>query len=161
MWWRLKRSAFEKQKGAANKRALRKIVDSGPPPGILAYAGGEPVGWCAVGPRDTYPVLENSRILKRVDATPVWSVVCLFVRKDWRRKGVTVRLLEAAAEFARKNGATLIEGYPVEPKKPDMPAAFAWTGLASGFRKAGFVEVARRSPTRPVMRRILARPTTA
>jgi len=161
MWWRLKRSVFEKQKGAANKRALRKIVDSGAPPGILAYANGEPVGWCAVGPRETYPVLENSRILKRVDGEPVWSVVCLFVRKDWRRKGVTVQLLEAAAEFARKNGATLIEGYPVEPNKPDIPGAFAWTGLASGFRKAGFTEVARRSPTRPVMRRKLARPSTA
>ena len=152
MWWRLKHSQFEKQKGEENKRALKRIVDSGEVPGLLAYADGHPVGWCSVAPREAFPRLGRSRILKRVDDRPVWSAVCFFVDKQFRRKGVAVRLLEAAVEHAKKHGAMVVGGYPVEPRKASTPDAFAFTGLASAFRKAGFVEVLRRSDTRPIMR---------
>jgi GNAT superfamily N-acetyltransferase len=152
MWWRLTRSVFEKQKGEKNKRAMKKIVDSGQAPGIIAYANGQPVAWCAVAPREQYPVLERSRTLKRVDEVPVWSVVCLFVARPFRRQGVTVKLLKAAVKYAQNHGAKIVEGYPVEPKKDRMPDVFAWTGFVSAFRKAGFVEVLRRSETRPIMR---------
>ena len=152
LWWRLKHSQFEKQKGEENKRALKRIVDSGEVPGLLAYADGHPVGWCSVAPREAFPRLGRSRILKRVDDRPVWSAVCFFVDKQFRRKGVAVRLLEAAVEHAKKHGAKVVEGYPVEPRKASTPDAFAFTGLASAFRKAGFVEVLRRSDTRPIMR---------
>lgn len=152
MWWRLQRSQFDRQKGQGNKKALKKIVDAGEVPGIIAYANGQPVAWCSLAPRENYPVLERSRTLKRVDEEPVWSVVCFFVAKPFRRKGITVRLLRAAMEYAKKHGARIVEGYPVEPKKSRMPDAFAWTGMASAFRKAGFAEVLRRSETRPIMR---------
>ena len=152
MWWRLKHSHFERQKGEENKRGLKRIADSGQIPGLLAYADGEPVGWCSVAPREAYPRLGRSRILKRVDNQPVWSVVCFFVDKRFRRRGVTVKLLGAAVEHAEKHGAKIIEGYPVEPRKGSTPDPFAFTGLVSAFRKAGFVEVLRRSDTRPIMR---------
>lgn len=152
MCWRLKRSQFEKQKGAGNKKALKKIVAAGEVPGLLAYAGREPVGWCSVAPREAFPVLENSRILKRVDDQPVWSASCFFVARPYRRQGLSVKLLRAAVAYAKKKGARMVEGYPVEPKKSPMPDVFAWTGLASAFRRAGFKEVLRRSPTRPIMR---------
>lgn len=140
MWWRLKWSQFEKQKGAGNKKALKKIVKSGEAPGLLAYAGGGPVGWCSIAPRESYPRLERSRILKKVDDQP------------YRRQGLSVKLLRAAVAYAKKKGARMVEGYPVEPKRSPMPDVFAWTGLASAFRRAGFKEVLRRSPTRPIMR---------
>jgi GNAT superfamily N-acetyltransferase len=152
-FWRQPRSAFNKNKGAGNRRIMLRLVNDGPPPGILGYFGGEPIGWCAVAPRAEYSALERSRILKPVDDTPVWSVSCLFVRKDQRKKGRSVELLLAAVEYVRRQGGTVVEGYPVEPKQESMPAAFAWTGLASAFRAAGFREVARRSATRPMMRR--------
>ncbi len=152
MCWRLKRSQFEKQKGAGNKKALKKIVAAGEVPGLLAYAGREPVGWCSVAPREAFPVLENSRILKRVDDQPVWSASCFFVARPYRRQGLSVKLLRAAVAYAKKKGARMVEGYPVEPKKSPMPDVFAWTGLADAFRRAGFKEVLRRSPTRPIMR---------
>jgi GNAT superfamily N-acetyltransferase len=152
MWWRLKRSQFVKQKGEENRRALRQIIEAGEVPGLLAYADGRPIGWCAVAPRQSYAVLERSRILKRVDDAPVWSVVCFFVSKTFRGKGLTTALLRAAVEYATQHGAGIVEGYPVEPKKTRMPDVFAYTGLASAYRKAGFVEVARRSETRPIMR---------
>jgi GNAT superfamily N-acetyltransferase len=152
MWWRLKRSEFEKRKGAGNKRAMKAIVRKGDVPGIIAYAGKQPVGWCAVAPRENYGTLERSRILKPVDDHPVWSVVCFFVEKAHRGTGVSVELLRAAVAHAKRHGARIVEGYPVEPKQDRMPDAFAWFGLASAFERAGFEEVARRSPTRPIMR---------
>lgn len=153
MLWRLTRSRFEDQKGEGNRREMKKIVTAGKLPGILAYAGDEPVGWCAIAPRDQYPALERSRILKKVDDQPVWSVTCLFVAKPYRRRGVSVRLLEAAVDYARGRGARIVEGYPLEPRNSAMPDVFAWTGIASAFRAAGFTEVLRRSETRPIMRR--------
>jgi len=152
MYWRVPRKQFEAQKGAGNRRALRKLVREGPPPGLLAYAGREPVGWCAIARREEFPVLDRSRVLARVDDAPVWSLACLYIARGWRRRGVSQALLRGAVEFARRRGARLVEGYPIDPKKKNMPDVFAWTGLVSGFTRAGFREVARRSPTRPIVR---------
>ncbi|OGC85109.1 MAG: hypothetical protein A2W07_00845 [candidate division Zixibacteria bacterium RBG_16_43_9] len=152
MFWRLSRADWEKQGGEKNRKALKKIIDSGEIPGILAYAGGKPVGWCSIAPRERFVRLENSRVLKRVDEKSAWSVVCFFVTKTARKKGVTVELLKSAIGYAKKKGAKIVEGYPVEPKKGKMPDVFAYTGLASAFRQAGFKEVLRRSETRPIMR---------
>ncbi len=153
MWWRLRRSEFIRAKGARNRKAFRRIVDSGEVPGLLAYVDGEPAGWCALGPREAYPVLERSRVLARLDARPVWSIVCFFIARAHRGRGLSVRLLEAAASHAARRGARIVEGYPVEPRLGRMPDAFAWTGLAATFRRAGFREAARRSPTRPIFRK--------
>lgn len=136
---------------------MKKLVEAGEVPGLLAYADDQPVGWCAVAPREAYPVLENSRTLRRVDDKPVWSVVCFFVARRFRGKGVARELLRAAVDYGKRKGAKIVEGYPVEPKKERMPDVFAWTGFASVFRKIGFVEVARRSPTRPMMRYFVGR----
>jgi len=153
MLWRLTRRQFEQQKGQGNKLAMQAIVNSGHVPGILAYHAGQAVGWCAVAPRASYPALARSRILKPVDDRPCWSVACLFIQRSWRKKGVATQLIQAAAAYARSQGATLLEGYPVEPQSErDIPAAFAWTGIPNAFHRAGFKETARRSPTRPIMR---------
>lgn len=152
MWWRLKRSEFDRQKGAGNKRAMKALVASGEVPGLLAYAGQEPIAWCAVAPREHYPSLDRSRILQRIDETPVWSVVCFFVKKSHRNRGISIRLLQAAIAYVRQQGGQIVEGYPVEPQTDTLPTVFAWTGLSSAFKQAGFSECARRSATRPLMR---------
>lgn len=153
MLWRLSRKQFEAQKGELNKQAMKAIVDSGEIPGILAYDGEKAVGWCAIAPRSTYPALSRSRILQPVDDRPCWSVACLFVEKAYRKKGVSSKLLLAATDYAKAEGAIVVEGYPVEPKSDkNIPPAFAWTGIPKAFIRAGFKEVARRSPTRPIMR---------
>jgi GNAT superfamily N-acetyltransferase len=156
MWWRLKRSEFVKQKGEGNRKAMKHIVGSGEIPGILAYEDNKAIGWCSVGPREVFKTLERSRILKPVDSQAVWSVVCFFVAKPLRRKGLTVRLLEAAIEYVEKQGGKIVEGYPSEPNR-DLPDAFVYTGLTSAFRKAGFTETLRRSRSRPIMRFAIGR----
>lgn len=155
MYWRLTRKAFDQQKGEGNRRQLNRLVEQGPPPGLLLYSDEEVVGWCSLGPRENFGTLNRSRVLAGVDDLPVWSVVCFFIDKKYRRQGLTVQLLHAAAAYARSQGASILEGYPVEPKKPDAPPVFVFTGLAEAFRKAGFIEVARRSETRPIMRMML------
>ena len=157
MFWRLNRSQFNQQKGDENRRSLKKIVDSGETPGIVGYLGGVPIGWCSVAPRESYPTLENSRILKRIDDKHVWSIVCFFVAKQFRRKGVTLRLIKASIDYAHGCGGNIVEGYPVEPRKRKMPDIFVYTGLASAFVKNGFTEVVRRSETRPIMRYTISR----
>ncbi len=152
MSWRLSRAEFQWGKGEGNRRAFRAIVSSGAEPGVLAYAEGKTVGWCAVAPRETYPALGRSRVLAPVDQRAVWSVSCLFVARGMRRSGMSVELIRAAVEHAAAHGAEAVEAYPVEPYSPTMPATFAWTGTVSAFRKAGFKEVLRRSRTRPIMR---------
>ncbi|MFQ5838595.1 MAG: GNAT family N-acetyltransferase [Thermoplasmata archaeon] len=151
MWWRLTRAAFHKQSGQERKRAMKAIVDSGQVPGILAYANGQPIGWCSVGPRETYPVLDRSRTLKRVDDRPVWSIVCFFVAEPFRGHGLMAKLLQAAIDYAKESGASVVEGYPIEPKG-ELTGCEGFTGLVSAFLKTGFVEVLRRSERQPIMR---------
>lgn len=152
MWWRLPRSAFERGLGEGNREAFRSLVLTGAVPGLLAYLAGEPAGWCAVQPRDAYPSLSRSRILKPVDDQPVWSITCFYTAKAHRGKGLTVDLLRAAVDYACHHGAHIIEGYPIEPAHGRVANTAAFHGTAVAFRAAGFVEVARRSATRPIMR---------
>ena len=152
MAWRLPRARFEQGKGEGNRAAFRRRVRSSPPPGILAYIEQVPVGWCAVAPRSEYDYLARSRVLRPVDDAAVWSVSCLLVAKPYRGRRLSVRLLRAAVEMAGEAGAEIVEGYPVIPYASRMPDAFAWTGTVSAFNAAGFEEVARGSPKRPIMR---------
>jgi GNAT superfamily N-acetyltransferase len=152
MYWRLPRGQWAAGKDNQNKKAFKEIVSLNQKPGVLAYAGKEPVGWCAVAPREEFLSLARSRVLKPVDDKAVWSITCLFVKKPFRRRGVSVALLRAAVEFAAKQGAKIVEGYPTTPTMEKTPDPFVFMGLPSAFKAAGFKEVARRSPTRPIMR---------
>ena len=153
MFFRCSRREFNANQGEGNRKAMRRIVKSGGSPGILLYKSGEAVGWCAIAPRGEYVALTRSRVSAPVDDKPVWSVTCFFIAKQHRKQGLSVALLEAAVAFAKKKGAKIVEGYPQEVSKPQADV-FVYHGLASTFEKAGFHEVARRSPTRPVMRRV-------
>jgi GNAT superfamily N-acetyltransferase len=156
MAWRLPPRLWRAGKTGGNRRAFRALVERGPAPGILAYHEGEPVGWCSLAPRGSFAALASSRVLAPVDDAPVWSITCFFVARPFRRHGLTAGLLEAAAAWAARRGARVLEGYPQEPRMEKMPDVFAWTGVASAFRRAGFSEVTRRSASRPIMRRLIS-----
>ncbi len=152
MSWRLRPKDFNKQKGAGNKKAMKKIVDKNETPGIVGYIDGRPVGWCAVAPREKFIRLENSRVLQKIDDKPVWSITCFFIAKPFRRHGLSTELLNGVIKFCRRKKVKVIEAYPAEPYGDNIPAAFAWTGIPSAFAKAGFKVAERRSPKRPIMR---------
>ena len=153
MWWRLSRAEFSRQSGEQRKAGLKRLVDFGQVVGVLAYLDDEPVAWVSVAPRETYPSLERSRTLKRVDNQPVWSIVCFFVAKSYRGQGLMPELLRGAVTYAAQQGARIVEAYPVDPSGRIVPGGTeGYMGLISTFRRAGFVEVARRSPRQAVMR---------
>lgn len=155
MWWRLKRTDFERQQGEGNRRAMRQIVDSGEVPGILAFAEGEPAGWCSVAPRERYSSLNRSPVLKRLDETPVWSIVCFFVAPRSRNRGLTSKLIRAAVEYVRRQGGKVVEAYPTSPRSARVAPVSTFMGLPSVFERAGFVECKRPSRSKVIMRLII------
>jgi GNAT superfamily N-acetyltransferase len=152
MWWKRSREQFAQNKGTPNRRSFKALVDRGDVPGFLAYEHSKVVAWCAVESRERYPVLARSRALAPVDAEPVWSVTCFFVRAGYRRRGLSLSMLEHAKRFAASRGGRLLEGYPKDLVGAFPGASSVWTGAASTFVKAGFSEIARRTPKRPIMR---------
>jgi GNAT superfamily N-acetyltransferase len=148
MYWRIGR-AYRKRPHEENRAAFREVVKGGPPPGLLAFDGNMAVGWCQLTPRDALPWLDRTWRLKRVDDVPVWSLSCFYVRKGYRRRGVTSALIAAAVKAAQRAKAAALEAYPLDAEQ--TPSA-SWTGYASTFARAGFKTVARRVPPRPIMR---------
>ena len=135
----------------ANRAALKKLVDSGKPPGLIGYQGKVPVGWVSVGPREDFAKLRRSPVMKPVDDQPVWSIVCFVVPSQYRGQGVARGLLDGAVAYAKRSGARLVEAYPVD-KPVRSNDDFMWFGAKSMYDAAGFEEVARRKPQRPVVR---------
>jgi GNAT superfamily N-acetyltransferase len=148
-------AAYHNRPREQNKADFHRIVDAGPPPGLLAFDGDLAVGWCQVTPRTELPWMDRGRILRRVDDAPVWSISCFYVRSGHRRQGVTSALIEAALQFAARAGAPAVEAIPVDKALP-KGVSNDFTGVASTFRRLGFEEVARRAPARPIMRRALS-----
>lgn len=157
MFWRLDRADFKKMKGEGTKAVLKGMTFNNDVAGLLAYVDGKPIGWCSISPRKDYAALENSRILKRVDDKPVWSIVCFFVAKPFRSKGIMSELLRGAVKYAEQKGAKMIEGYPIDMQTDKLAGQklnsySGYMGIASVFRDAGFVKVADASETQLIMR---------
>ena len=157
MFWRLRRSEFARMKAEDNKTILQGIVKNGEVPGILAYDHDQPIGWCSIDWRENYRALENSRILKRIDNQPVWSIVCFFVDRRYRGKGIMTKLIKGAIDYAIQQGAKIIESYPIDLQSPklagkNLTGCGGYMGIASAFKDIGFEEVRRVSETQLIMR---------
>ena len=148
MYWRIGAS-YRKRPSAANRDDLRAVVEQGPPPGLLAFDGDLAVGWCQVTPREPLPALERTWRLRPVDDTPVWSISCFYIRKGYRRRGVTTALIEAAVAMAQRHGAVAVEAYPLDGS---LSPSSTSTGYTTTFERAGFSTVVRHVPPRPIMR---------
>ena len=109
MWWRLTKKEFEKGQGEGNRRTMKKLVDSGIIPGLIAYNNNESCGWCSIAPREQYSSLERSRVLKRVDDKNVWSMVCFYIHKNYRGQNIGEKLMRIAIECKRIPCASLLE----------------------------------------------------
>jgi GNAT superfamily N-acetyltransferase len=141
----------------AYRAGLKALVDGGSPPGLIAYRGTVPVGWVSLAPRAEFVRLERSPVMKPVDDVPVWSIICFVVPAEHRGQGVARALLQGAIAYARDHAATVIEAYPVDKADPSKADAM-WFGAKSMYDHAGFKEVARRKPTRPIVRLNLQEP---
>ena len=152
MWSRLKGSKFSTNGNAGNRAAMRTIVQGNEIPGLLAYQDSVPVGWISLGPRELFGRLERSPVFKPLDEQPVWSIVCFYIARGYRRQGVAQALVAAAVDHARRQGASALEAYPVSTGGQKKDSGSLFTGTEDMFRDAGFTEIARRKATRPILR---------
>ncbi|MCI0546564.1 MAG: GNAT family N-acetyltransferase [Candidatus Rokubacteria bacterium] len=150
MYWRIG-AEYHKRAREKNRRDFRRIVQRGPPPGLLAFDGERAVGWCQLTPRDDLPWLDRARAFERVDPLPVWSLSCFYIRRGYRRQGVMSALIAAAVKAAKRAKVPALEAYPVDPARTGSTSNI-FTGTAAAFKRAGFKTVARHTPSRPVMR---------
>ena len=140
-----------------NRRRLASLTRKGPPPGLVAYRDAKAVGWVSLAPRPEFDRLTHAKVLAPVDDKPVWSIVCFVVSRKARGSGVATALLEGAIDWAKRQGATLLEAYPSDTKGKKVTAANLYHGSLSMFESAGFEVVARRqfnrtTPVRPIVR---------
>lgn len=153
MSFRLKNSDYKTGKANnGNKKAMKKLVWNDKPTGILAMYQNKAIAWSAFAPREDFMKLENSMVHKRIDDKPVWSIPCTFIAKAYRRKGLSVALLNGVIKYAKENNISTLEAYPTIPTKGKLPDAFAWIGLVKSFDRAGFKIVDQTSKNRPMVR---------
>jgi GNAT superfamily N-acetyltransferase len=160
MFWRLPRKQMRGMTPEQKKESLHHMALSDQVAGLLAYKDGQPVGWCSVGPRQDYQALENSRLFKRLDDKPVWSIVCFFMERSARGQGLMQQLIRGAVAYARQHGAKIVEAYPTDLAAAGMQGKKlsgdeGYVGIATAFEKAGFVEVSRPSETRLIVRKFI------
>lgn len=153
MYYRLSKADYkEGRHNGGNRDAMKELVMQGRPTGILGLYEEQPIAWCAFAPREDYIKLERSRVHKRIDQLPVWSITCFFVDKSFRHNGISGALLKGVISYAKGKGIKVIEAYPAIPTKEHLPDSSLWVGLYSAFKKAGFEVVDRTSPNRPMVR---------
>lgn len=149
MHWRRPDGGYQDDQ-VDNRDRYEEVVAVGPPPGLIGYVDAEPLGWVQVGPRDQFPTIKRSRLLKPVDDLDVWSINCFVVRTGHRSQGVGKGMLAAAIQYARDQGARVVEAYPVDGERSSVVDYF--TGTLAMFAEHGFVELIRRNETRPIVR---------
>jgi GNAT superfamily N-acetyltransferase len=152
MFWRTSRAECQRGFGEGNKQAFKAIIDSGKVPGILAYQQEKAIAWCSIAPREDYPVLARSPTLRPVDNKPVWSIICFFISKNYRRQGLTEIMIKAAIDYAKNNGADIVEAYPLRAEISKEFPYERYMGVLPTFQRLGFEEVLSRSERRPILR---------
>lgn len=156
MEWRRPRAEWEEGRGEGNRQAMRELIASGQVPGILAYLDGDPIGWCSISPRPQHDGLQAIAPYRNFADASVWLVSCFYISNGARGQGLMAKLLTAGIEYAKQNGARVIEGYPADERVDrSQHAEFisVYWGVASVFQELGFVEVGRAPrDNRPVMR---------
>ncbi|MDT0263434.1 GNAT family N-acetyltransferase [Jatrophihabitans lederbergiae] len=153
MYWRLG-PEYKRRPRDDNRRAMHSIVSHGIPPGLLAFDHDNPdraVGWCQLTPRADLDWLDHPRYTEPVDDADVLSLSCFYVHREYRQRGVAAALVKAACEMAERANAPAVEAYPVDTDVPGSTSN-VFTGTVAMFAAAGFVVVAARTPSRPIMR---------
>lgn len=158
-WWRQAASAFDAgchNGGAGNRALLHSLAEAGDEPGLIAYRGGQPIGWVSVSPRPEFGRILRSRLVGPAPdeaADPgTWAVVCFWMPRSERGRGLATALLQAAIAHARARGARFLEAYPADARGEHRPSSALFTGPLSMYLSAGFREIERRSPNRPIVR---------
>ena len=151
MLWRPKPRGFQAGRGPVRRERLKGLlwqcVDRADPIGLLGYLEGEPVGWVSVAPRSSYRPLGDAATTDSCSGN-VWSIVCFYVRRRVRGQGLCRRLACSAVDYAKAQGADLVEAYPADSDSP----SYSFMGRAGMFLELGFEPVGKAGARRTAMR---------
>ncbi len=153
MFWRMRSSEWKlKGQNEPNRRAFQALIEQSKVHAAIAFAGDDPVGWVTFGPRESFPRIENSRVLKRDAPQDTWTIPCFYIPRQWRGKGIANQLLDAAVRFCMDHGAREVEGYPIEKADLTHPrrATDIYTGVATQFIRSGFYPIPRGEKMRAI-----------
>jgi GNAT superfamily N-acetyltransferase len=145
-WFKLSSEQWKSIPRSECAERLHEQAATRPGPGLLAFLEDEPVAWCGVEPRTSFTRLVDG------DDPSVWAITCFVVRVGYRKRGIGAKLVLAAIEHARANGARLVEGYPTDASGKKMSSADLYRGTVSMFEAAGFTRHEHPAPTRATMR---------
>ena len=143
MAWRATSAELKDAKSPARKTQMLGRIADGVPVGLVGYDQGRPVAWVSVAPKDTF----QKGLGGTQETAKVWSLTCMFMARDHRKQGLSALLIEAAANYAKKHKATILEAYPVDPDSP----SYRHMGFVPAFERAGFEETGREGKRRHVM----------
>ncbi len=150
MAWRQTNAEVKDSSSASRKRQMLGRIDAGTPVGLVGYQQGEPLAWISIAPRDTYRALGGP---EAEEGENIWSIVCMYARRALRGQGLAHQMIAAAVDYAKKNGASAVEAYPVDPDSP----SYRHMGFVPAYERAGFKETGRAGTRRHVMRLTLRR----
>jgi GNAT superfamily N-acetyltransferase len=157
MYWRFTQQEYASSNRQRNQAALYALVEAGAVPGLLAYLGQQPVGWCGLGPREQFGRLQRSRHFRPIDDKPTWSIICFFIDRQHRRQQIATRLLEAAVAHAMAHGAQAVESYPIEAWSETVTMQAAFPGTMAWFEAVGFRQVAQTEARSGGQQRVIMR----
>jgi GNAT superfamily N-acetyltransferase len=147
MAWRPIEGKRQDATNADRKAAMADRIKRNVPVGLLGYDGKDPVAWVSIAPKETFlPSLGGKQ--PEEAGEKIWSLVCMFLKRSHRKQGLGHQLIAAAIAEARKRGADVIEGYPVDPDAP----SYRFMGFIPAFKKAGFKESEKAGTRRHIMR---------
>ncbi|HEX6654658.1 MAG TPA: GNAT family N-acetyltransferase [Candidatus Limnocylindria bacterium] len=136
---------------------MEALVAGGAEPGLVAYRGGQAVGWISVAPRPQFGRVLRSPVIRpapeEADDAGTWAVVCFWMPRRERGHGVGTALLDAAVARASERGARAVEAYPIDTAGGRVQASGIFTGTLEMFRRAGFAEIERRRGDQVIVRR--------
>lgn len=136
--------------GDVRREQMLGRIDRKVPVGLVGYDGDEPVAWVSVAPKETFPRIGGP---DQPPGETVWSLSCMYIRRQLRGAGLAHEMIDAAVEYAKAAGANALEAYPVDPDSP----SYRFMGFVPAFERAGFIEVAREGSRRHVMQLTLKR----
>lgn len=149
--WRTVETPTTERPATAKKQEMKRRISSAEPVGLLGYLGSEPIAWCSIAPRHTYRA-SMSDVMEGDETQNIWSMVCFFVSRPYRGQGMFQKMIRAAEEHAARNGATLLEGYPVDPDAP----SYRFGGFVPAFEQAGYEPVGRKGTRRHIVRKVVS-----
>ena len=152
MSFRLPTAIYNENKFEGNKQLQKENIAQKKHIGLIAFVEEEPIAWIALSPREELIKIENARSLKRIDDKPVWSIPCFFIKKEFRRMGLSSKLIAGVIDYAKTKKIKTVEAYPAIPYGTKMSDAFLWIGVLSSFEKNGFKVVRQNGKSKAMVR---------